>query len=316
MSLQQISSIKKYKDSEFKSFAKIECPNCKSSKIIKRGKRKTQNRGLIQTYQCKGCKKRFTYNDGFYRMRNTPEKITQSLHLYFSGTSLRKTQEHLGVFHNHNASHMTVLRWIRKYSKLVSDFTDKLDLKVGNELMSDEMEYRTKGVQTWFVDVMDTKTRYMVSSDFMRSRTNENLIKVLKNAKKKTGNQINVVTTDGLQGYPTILKRSFGLKTHWNHKSPIIHNIVIASERGFNHKIERLHNSVRERTKIFRGFGNLESAKLIMKGYEIYYNFVRKHQAINKYPYELATDLELGKNKWLDLIKLSSGYFLAQPTAK
>ena len=84
-------------------------------------------------------------------------------------------------------------------------------------------------------------------------------------------------------------------------------NTVTASKgEGFNHKIERLHNSVRERTKIFRGFGSLESAKAIMKGYEIYYNFLRKHQAINKYPYEKATNLNLGKNKLLDLIKLSS----------
>jgi len=54
-----------------------------------------------------------------------------------------------------------------------------------------------------------------------------------------------------------------------------------------------------------RGFGELNSAKAIMKGYEIYYNFCRKHQALNKYPYELATDLELGSNKWLDLIRLA-----------
>lgn len=42
-----------------------------------------------------------------------------------------------------------------------------------------------------------------------------------------------------------------------------------------------------------------------MKGYEIYYNFCRRHQALNKYSYELATDLSLGKNKWLDLIRLA-----------
>ena len=46
--------------------------------------------------------------------------------------------------------------------------------------------------------------------------------------------------------------------------------------------------------------------RAIMNGYEIYHNFCRKHQAINKYPYELATNLELGKNKWLELIKMSS----------
>src|SRR3989344_5234933 len=281
------------------------CSNCKSENVIKRAKRKTLNRGLIQRYYCKDCKKRFTLNDGFYRMRNSPEKITQSLHLYFSGTSLRKTQEHLGIFHSHNASHMSVLRWIRKYSKMVSNLTDNLELNVGNELMADEMEYKTKGKQSWFVDVMDTKTRFIVSSDFMYSRTIDNLVNVLKVAKKKTENQVDVITTDGLKGYPRVLRKTFGLNK-LDAKSRIQHNIVIASERGFNHKIERLHNSIRERTKIMRQFGALESARLIMKGYEIYYNFCRKHMATNKYPYELATDLKLGKNKWLDLIITAS----------
>src|SRR3989344_4667907 len=220
------------------------CSNCKSENVIKRAKRKTLNRGLIQRYYCKDCKKRFTLNDGFYRMRNSPEKITQSLHLYFSGTSLRKTQEHLGIFHSHNASHMSVLRWIRKYSKMVSNLTDNLELNVGNELMADEMEYKTKGKQSWFVDVMDTKTRFIVSSDFMRSRTIERLVEVLKKAKDKTGEQVKIVTTDGLQGYPRVLRRTFGLQSPYHSssktKSRIIHNIVIASERGFNHKIERL----------------------------------------------------------------------------
>jgi len=43
-----------------------------------------------------------------------------------------------------------------------------------------------------------------------------------------------------------------------------------------------------------------------MKGYEVYYGFITKHQALNKCPYELATDLKLGKNKWPDLILLAT----------
>jgi len=84
--------------------------------------------------------------------------------------------------------------------------------------------------------------------------------------------------------------------------------VVIASERGFNHPIERLHNTIRERTKIMRGFhGCLESAYAIMKGLEINYNFVRKHLALDgKTPAEVSiSDLKLGVNKWLDLIRLS-----------
>ena len=56
-----------------------------------------------------------------------------------------------------------------------------------------------------------------------------------------------------------------------------------------------------------RGFhGCIDSAHAIMKGYKIYYNFIIKHQGIGCRPYELAIlNLELGKNRWLDLIKLS-----------
>jgi len=72
--------------------------------------------------------------------------------------------------------------------------------------------------------------------------------------------------------------------------------------------IERLHNNIRQRTKVFRGFhGSITSANAIMKGFEIYYNFITKHQAINKCPYELAIPtLKFNSdNKWLELIKLS-----------
>lgn len=190
---------------------------------------------------------------------------------------------------------------------MISKLTDNLKVNVGIELMSDEMEYHRLGKQNWFVDVMDTTTRYMVSSGYMRSRTIENLTRVLKRARFATGEQIKIVTTDGLQSYPQVLKKTFGLKTRWNHKSRIIHNVVIASERGFNYKIERLHNSIRERTKTTRGFhGCLDSAYAIMKGFEIYYNFIRKHQVLEKTPAEKALpELILGKNKWLDLIKMA-----------
>lgn len=301
MSPQHLST----KDSKNNTYKKVTfCSSCNSKEVIRKGYRKTENRGKVQKFYCKSCNRFFTLNDGFYRMRNSEHKITACLDMYFRGMSLRKIQEHLQAFTPHNSSHMTILRWIRKYSNQIGKFTDSLNLNVGQELMSDEMEYSTKGNQTWFVDVLDTQTRFIVSSEFVRSRTIENLINVLKIAKKKTGNQVKVVTTDGLQGYPRVLRKTFGLNKKAG-QSKIIHNVVIASERGFNHKIERLHGNIRERTKIFRGFGSLTSAKSIMKGYEIFHNFCRKHQGTGFYPYELATDLQLGKNKWLDLIKLS-----------
>src|SRR3989338_3900843 len=286
----------------------IICEKCDGKNIKKDGVRETKNRGNVQRYKCSDCYHRFSADNGFWKMKNHEDKITACMNMYYAGMSLRKIQEHLQMFARKNSHYSTIYRWIVKYANMISTLTENIQIKSGQELMSDEMEYHRLGKQNWFVDVMDTETRFVVASDYIKSRTIENLTKVLKRGKLATREQIKIVTTDGLQGYERVLKKSFGLKTHWNHKSPIIHNVVIASERGFNHKIERLHNTIRDRTKIMRGFhGSLESARAIMKGMEIYYNFVRKHQGIeNKTSQkEAIPKLTLSTNKWLSLIKLS-----------
>ena len=92
----------------------------------------------------------------------------------------------------------------------------------------------------------------------------------------------------------------------------VFHNRVIVSEKDevFNYPIERLHNSIRARTKTMRGFhGSINSANAIMKGWEVYYNFITKHQQIKCCPYELAIPklaetLEEKKNKWIILINM------------
>ena len=110
------------------------CPHCKTENIKKNGSRKTQNRGKIQRYKCNSCFKRFTKDEGFFRMRNHPKKITASIDLFFGGLSTRKVQAHLKAFFPHNCTNMTVYNWVIKYSKKISNFTDGLKLEVGAEL--------------------------------------------------------------------------------------------------------------------------------------------------------------------------------------
>ena len=66
----------KYKNNKQEEYKKVSCPKCNSKKIVKRGKRKTQNRGLIQRYGCQNCNRRFVVDEGFFKMKNHPNKIT------------------------------------------------------------------------------------------------------------------------------------------------------------------------------------------------------------------------------------------------
>ncbi len=294
-----------------KTYKKLSCPSCKSEKITKRGFFKTKAHGKQQRYFCKSCNKKFIPITPFYRMRNHPKKITLCLDLFYKGVSTRQIQEHLQAFYPHNSSNVSIYRWVIKYSKQISKLTDNIKLKVGRELQIDEVEYKTMGKKSWFIDSIDTKTRFLVSADYSETRGQKELISVLKEAKKKTEQQISIVTSDGLTSYPLAIHRSFVLKKKSNTgKFGVIHNRVNASRgEGFNIAIERFHNSLRHRTKTFRGFhGSVESAKTILQGYVIFYNFIRKHQSLKgRTPSELATNIKLeNPNRWLDLINLSS----------
>ena len=293
----------------------IICSKCKSENIIKWTKRKTENRGLIQRYKCNNCNKTFTLDDGFFRMRNAPQKVTCAMDLFYRGVSTRKVQEHFKAFYPHNADHTSILRWIRKYSVMISKFTGKLKLNVGAEVQIDEVEYHRRkshkkklGIdKNWFIDSICPKTKFLVASNYVQSRNMKEIKSIIKNIKTKTESQVKIITSDGWLAYPDAIKKVYGFSNK-THSVNVVHNIVTASKGdGFNYPIERLHNNLRARTKIMRGFhGSVESANAILKGFEIYYNFITKHQTINKCPYELATDLKLNsENKWLELINLS-----------
>jgi len=292
------------------------CSKCKSRKIKKDGKRKTENRGLIQRYKCLECGRRFVVDDGFFRMRNSPQKITQAVDLYFRGASTRGVQGHLCMFFPHNASNVSVYAWILKYSKMISKFTNKLKLKVGIEAQVDEIEFHRRksskaklGTEkNFFIDSVCPQTKFILSSEYMKTRSCRDIKVVIQRIKDRTDTQIKIMTTDGWNAYTNTLKKVYGYNNKTG-KYNVVHNRVVVSEEqgNFNHPIERLHNSVRARTKVMRGFhGSINSANALLKGYEVFYNFINKHQAIGKCPYELATDLKLiENNKWLELIQLS-----------
>lgn len=294
----------------------IICPHCKNEDVVKRGFRQTENRGLIQRYYCKSCGFRFI-RDSFFRMRNTPQKITLCLDLFYKGISTREIQNHLQAFYPHNSDHSTILRWIRKYSVKISKFTDALKINAGDEIEVDEMEHHRRkshkakrgSAKNWLINAIDIKTRFLLLSQYEKSRGTKEMKDIFKKVKFKTDNKIKTVTTDSLPAYANVLKNVYGYTNL--KKGLIVHNKSNSSKGdGFNIMIERLNNSIRARTKTMRGFhGSIESANALMKGFEIYYNFIRKHQSLKgKTPSEMAIpSLEFKTpNRWLELINMAT----------
>ena len=297
---------------------KIICPKCKSKDIIKRGFRKTSSRGKIQRFSCNSCRHRFIDNDGFFRMRNNERKISLCLDLFYRGLSTREIQQHLNAFYPHNSSNVSIYKWIKKYVLKITNYTDNLKIKTGSYIEVDDMEFHRRksykkklGVdKNWFIYGIDVKTRFMINSAYFKLRSTNNIKKILSNIKNKTGEQVKIVTTDGFNAYEKAVKRTFGYDNRLG-RYKIQHRVITQSKgEGFNIWVERLHNTIRQRTRSFRGLhGSVESAYALMKGIEIYYNFIKKHEALKgKTPSELAIpSLQFqDSNRWLELINLSN----------
>ena len=71
-----------------------DCIFCHCSVLKKYGTRHNKS-GSIQRFLCGNCKRTFSINIGFEKMKHNPRAVTTAMQLYFSGESLRNTQKSL-----------------------------------------------------------------------------------------------------------------------------------------------------------------------------------------------------------------------------
>ncbi len=273
-----------------------ECPFCNSENIIKWGWRYNHTTKK-QRWKCKSCFQLFTVDDGFFKTKHKREVITACLNLYMNGLSLRKCVEHFNQFSDHQVSHQSVLNWIRKYAKIIKPFIENLDLNLSKIYHADEIFINCKGQQHYFWDIIDKGSRTLVATHYSTKRDSKSAKMLFLKVKHRPL----TLFTDGLQSYRKAFRKTWGKKRRSQDKNIWIKLKADTDKR--NNIVERIQGTIRERIKVMRAFKNKESAKLILDLFVIYYNCIRIHQGINKTPIEQAgVKLNLGKNKWLDLI--------------
>jgi len=76
--------------------------------------------------------------------------------------------------------------------------------------------------------------------------------------------------------------------------------------RIHNYRIETVFMKIKDRVLDFRGLKALWSAPILMMAIVIQHNFIEAHTTLDEVPCNRAgQELDLGENRWLDLIKLS-----------
>jgi len=240
----------------------------------------------------------FIVDDGFFKVKQKREVITQCLNLYMNGMSLRKVREHFNQFSEYQISHQSILNWIRRYAVMLKPFTQSLDLDLSRIYHTDEIFVKCSGQQHYFWNILDRETRTLIATHYSTKRDS----KSAKLLFLKVKNKPLILFTDGMQGYRKAYRKVWGSNKRSQDKNTYIR--LKADKDKRNNISERIQGTIRERIKVMRGFKNKESAKLILDLFVIYYNSIRIHQGIGKTPIEEA-GIKLNnydKNRWLNLI--------------
>ncbi len=268
------------------------CLLCGSGKIVRDGILHNQS-GDIQRYLCKACGKRFTKNLGFERMRASPEAITQAMQLYFTGESLRNVQKFLRL-QGVNVSHVAVLKWIRKYVALMGDYLDQITPNVSDTWRADELYLKVKGNMKYLFAIMDDQTRFWIAQQVSNTKENANASRLFIKAKQTAGKEPKTLITDALRTYQMAAEFEF---PHTAHVREIAMDGTV-----HNNRMERMNGEVRDREKVMRGLKRSDTP--ILKGYQIFHNYVRGHEGLNgATPAERAGIKVEGENKWLTIIQ-------------
>jgi len=273
------------------------CVFCESSNIVRDGIRHNKH-GDIQIFNCKSFGRYFTLNIGFEKMKHNPQAVTTAMQLYFSGESLRNTQKSLRLL-GVKVSHQTVYNWIKKYISLMEEYVMKLKVDVSDTWRADELWVKIKGNMKYVFALMDGETRFWIAQEVADSKTNYDARGLFKAGKERAKKKPKTFISDGLPAFHDAYKNEF-----WTLKNPRtkhVRHIKIKGDMN-NNKMERFNGEVRDREKVMRGLK--KDSTPILKGYQIFHNYIRSHEGLDgKTPAEACGIRVGGENKWLTLIQ-------------
>ena len=277
------------------------CIYCNSNNVTKDGLRHNKY-GNIQKFNCKDCKKYFTINIGFEKMKHDPKGITTAMQLYFSGESLRNVSKSLRLL-GMDITHQTVSNWITKYTKLMQNYLDKIVPQVGDTWRADEVWVKFGGNMKYVFALMDDETRFWIAQEVANTKEQHDAQGLFRKGKEVTQTKPKVLITDGLRSYKDAYQKEFWAQKREDRTIHIKH-IRLRGDHN-NNKMERLNGEIRDREKVMRGLKKPDTP--ILTGYQLFHNYIRPHMGLEgKTPSEVAGIKIEGDNKWITLIQNAS----------
>jgi transposase-like protein len=210
-------------------------------------------------------------------MKTPIDHISTALSCYFGGMPLDAIQRHLQQQYNAYYTEMGIYNWVRRFSQEAVDRIKDFHPIVGDTWIADETVLKVGGKNIWFFDVIDEKTRYLLASRLTESRTTKEAALVMNEAKRRAGKSPKRILTDKMGAYLDGIEMVFGAATKHIQSTPF-------TDVNSTNIIERFQGTLKDRTKVVRGFKNMDTARLLTQAWLVHYNFFKEHTSLGNVP--------------------------------
>ena len=269
----------------------VNCPDCASEHIVKVGKQSGQQR-----YLCRGCNKKFRANGKAEGRRMDAELMGSAIRDFYSGKSYKQIAEGLrDEYDIPEPSKSTIYEWVRDYTDEAVDAMKDHKATTGGDWVADELQVDVGGQKVWLWNVMDSATRYILSTHLTPRRDAQAARVVLRKAAEAADKPPRTITTDKLRSYIKPIKDVLPEARH-------VQSEGLTADIN-NNLSERLQGTFRDRIKTLRGLDSIESGQRYLNGWRTTYNHFRGHHSLrNRTPGEVAK-VEAPFTEWADVVK-------------
>jgi len=220
--------------------------------------------------------------------------------MYYEGLSLADISRQLDISYHNPVDRSTVYRWLIKYTQEAINLFEPIHPKVGDVWIADETVIKFNDVNHWVFDIIDRDSRFLSATYMTPNRGTREAKKLMELAAEGAGKIPKKVITDSLRAYLDGIELTFGSETKHIQSSPF-------SEVDSTNIMERMQATIKERTKVLWGFKTPETAKLILSGFLIDYNFFRPHLALGKMTPAEYTGTKYPVKNWIELVRKVGG---------
>ncbi|MBM2824557.1 MAG: Integrase catalytic protein [Dehalococcoidales bacterium] len=233
------------------------------------------------------------------KMKTPARQIASALGMYYGGMSLDGLQQQFKQDYNLDMSESNYWNWVKRFTHEAIKQAKDFHPVVGDTWVADETYMKLGRKTVYFWDIIDSESRFLLASHVSTSRGAKEAEKLMRAASDRAGKSPKLVVTDKLGSYIGGIEEAYGADSKHVQGGPF-HFLESGESTAL---IERFHNTLEQRTKVFRKYKDLADIRLLTDGWLINYNYFKQNEGAGNIPPAQAMSKIVPFKDWNDIVR-------------